>query len=328
MGSLHHANARTTARIRKEIQDSKETIAALAERYHVNFKTILRWKNADSIEDGKSGPKEPRSTVLTEAEEQVICEFRKITRFSLDDVYVSLRDNIPTLTRSNLHRCLKRHGLNRLPDDEQETPREKKKFKDYEIGYVHIDITELKISGKKLYLFVGIDRICKYAYVELHERMTAEIARSFLEALIEDFPFRIHTILTDNGAQFTYELLAEHLRPKGKAHIFDRACEAHGVRHKLTKFRHPWTNGQVEAFNKTIKLHTTKAYHYDSIEELRKHLMAFRLVYNFQRPLKSLKYKPPYQVITETYHTKPHLFTQNIIQKTMGLNSFMTAAMR
>ena len=95
--------------------------------------------------------------------------------------------------------------------------------------------------------------------------MTAEIARSFLEALIEDFPFRIHTILTDDGAQFTYERLAEPLRPKGKAHIFDRACEAHGVRHKLRKFRHPWTNGQEEAFNKTIKLHTTKAYHYDSI---------------------------------------------------------------
>ena len=122
MGSLHHANAMTTARIRKEVQGSKQIIAALAERYHVNFNIILRWKNADSVEDGKSGPKEPRSTVLTEAEEQVICDFRKITRFSLDDVYVSLRDNIHTLTRSNLHRCLKRHGLNHIPDDEQETP--------------------------------------------------------------------------------------------------------------------------------------------------------------------------------------------------------------
>ena len=132
MGSLRHANAMTTARIRKEIQDSKETITALAERYHVNFNTILILNNADNIEDGKSGPKEPRSTVLTEAEEQVICEFRKITRFSLDDVYVSLRDNIHTLTRSNLYRCLKRHGLNRLPNDEQETSMEKKKFTDYE----------------------------------------------------------------------------------------------------------------------------------------------------------------------------------------------------
>ena len=122
MASLHHANAKTTARIRKEIQDSKETITALAERYHVNFNTILRWKNADSIEDGKSGPKEPHSTVVTEAEEQVICEFRKITRFFLDDVYLSLRDNIHTLTRSNLHRCLNHHGLNRILDDEQKTP--------------------------------------------------------------------------------------------------------------------------------------------------------------------------------------------------------------
>ena len=121
MGSLYHANAKTTARVRKEIQDSKYTISELAERYHVNFNTILRWKNADSIEDGKSGPKEQRSTVLTEAEEQVICDFRKTTRFSLDDVYVSLRDNIPILTRQNLHRCLKHHGLNLLPNDEQKT---------------------------------------------------------------------------------------------------------------------------------------------------------------------------------------------------------------
>ena len=118
MGSLHHANAMTTARIRKEIQYYKQTISELEEFYHVNFNTILRWKNADSVEDGKSGPKEPRSTVLTEAEEQVICDFRKITRFSLDDVYVSLRDNIHTLTRPNLHRCLKRHGLNQFQDDQ------------------------------------------------------------------------------------------------------------------------------------------------------------------------------------------------------------------
>ena len=90
MGSLRHANAMTTARIRKEIQYSKQIIVASAKRYHVNFNIILRWKNTDSIEDGKSGPKEPRSTVLTEAEEQVVREFRKIIRFSLDNVYVLL----------------------------------------------------------------------------------------------------------------------------------------------------------------------------------------------------------------------------------------------
>ena len=75
MGHLYHANAKTTARVRKEIQASTETIAALSKKYNINEKTVLRWKHSDSgIEDKKSGPKNPRSTVLTELEEQVICD--------------------------------------------------------------------------------------------------------------------------------------------------------------------------------------------------------------------------------------------------------------
>ena len=119
------------------------------------------------------------------------------------------------------------------------------------------------------------DRVCKYAYAELHERMTQEIARDFLGNLIADCPFKIHKILTDNGAQFTYALLAEHLRPKNKVHMFDRLCKEHKIEHRLTKFRHPWTNGQVEIMNKKIKAHTTKRYHYETQESLKKHLMAY-----------------------------------------------------
>ena len=86
-----------------------------------------------------------------------------------------------------------------------------------------IDITEIRLKKQKLYLFVGIDRVCKYAYVELHTHMTQEIARDFLENFIKDCPFKIHRVLTDNGAQFTYALLAGHLRPKNKTHMFDIA---------------------------------------------------------------------------------------------------------
>ena len=68
---------------------------------------------------------------------------------------------------------------------------------------------------------------------------------------------------------------------------FDEACAKHGIKHKLTQFRHPWTNGQVEVMNKKIKAHTTKLYHYETADSLRKHLMAFMLAYNFQRPLKA-----------------------------------------
>ena len=257
---------------------------------------------------------------MTTSEEQVICEFRRLTKFSLDDVFISLKKEIPALTRSNLHRCLKRHNLSRLPlENSNKTGANKKqKFKNYDIGYVHIDITEMRVEKQKLYLFVGIDRVCKYAYVELHTRMTQKIACDFLKNFIKDCAFKIHTILTDNGAQFTYALLAEHLQPKNKIHMFDQLCEDHSIKHKLTKFRHPWTNGQVEIMNKKIKSHTTKKYYYESVESLKKHLLVYLLAYNFQRPLKGLKYKSPYEKMIEIYEQTPDLFNNNPHQNNCG----------
>ena len=57
MGSILHANAKTTPRIRQEIQNSTASIALLAKHYNLNPKTVIRWKNADSVSDKKSGPK-------------------------------------------------------------------------------------------------------------------------------------------------------------------------------------------------------------------------------------------------------------------------------
>ena len=320
MGNLHHANAKTTARVREEIQNSKESVASLAARLSINPKTVLKWRHAGRINDNKSGPIAPRSSVLSEIEEQVICEFRRQTRLPLDDIYVSLKSEIKGLTRSNLHRCLKRHGLSRLPEEEVKNI-EKPRFNKYPIGYVHIDITEVRLGRQKLYIFVAIDRVCKYVYAEIHERMTKEVSVSFLNNTIKDMPFKVNIVLTDNGAQFTHALLSEHLRPKNREHPFDEMCRLNGIQHRLTKFRHPWTNGQVEAFNKTLKNHTTRAYHYESVAQMRRHMMAFLLVYNFQRPLRALKYAPPYAKITEIYDKSPELFRENPHHKIVGLNN-------
>ncbi|RAK20002.1 integrase-like protein, partial [Salipiger aestuarii] len=44
-------------------------------------------------------------------------------------------------------------------------------------------------------------------------------------------------------------------------HIFDRVCSEHGIEHRLAKVNHPWTNGQVERMNRTLKEATVKRYH-------------------------------------------------------------------
>jgi transposase-like protein len=79
----------------------------------------------------------------------------------------------------------------------------KKKFKHYPIGSFHIDIAEVRTQEEKLYMFVALDRTSKFAYVELLEKYGKLEAAQFLRNLITALPYKIHTILTDNGIQFT-----------------------------------------------------------------------------------------------------------------------------
>ena len=123
----------------------------------------------------------------------------------------------------------------------------KRKFKAYPVGYFHIDIAEVQTDEGCLYLFVAIDRTSTFAYAELHPRATRLIARDFLSCLIEAVPYTIHTILTDNGIQFAVCKGTEG----NWAFPFDRVYNAHGIEHRLTQVRHPWTNGQVERMNRT-----------------------------------------------------------------------------
>src|SRR6185436_13443763 len=123
-----------------------ESTRALAARYGLNPKTVTKWRRRTTTADAPMGPNNPRSTVLTPVEEAMIVEFRRGTLLPLDDVLGCLRDSIPKLTRSALHRCLHRHGISRLPASE-ETASKRGRFAETAIGYVHIDVCELRDLG-------------------------------------------------------------------------------------------------------------------------------------------------------------------------------------
>lgn len=197
MGQVLHGSATTTEAVRRAIQHSQESLRALAKRYGINQKTVAKWRGRSSTTDLPTGPKEPRSTMLSVEEEAVIVAFRRYTLLPLDDCLYALQPTIPHLTRSSLHRCLQRHGIGRLPDVEGDKPA-KKKFRSYPIGYFHIDTAEVRTEQGKLHMFVAIDRTSKFAFVELHEKASTAISRDFLLRLIAAVPYKIHTVLTDN----------------------------------------------------------------------------------------------------------------------------------
>src|SRR3954449_4524889 len=123
MGQVHHGSATTTAAVRRAIQHSQASLRTLAKRYGVDPKTVAKWKRRTSVADQRTGPKEPRSTVLSPEEEAIVVAFRRHTLLPLDDCLYALQATIPHLTRSSLHRCLQRHGISRLPNTDGDKPR-------------------------------------------------------------------------------------------------------------------------------------------------------------------------------------------------------------
>ncbi len=330
MGQVLHGSARTTAAVRRAIQHSQESLRSLAKRYGINQKTVAKWKKRTSAADQRTGPKAPHSTVLSTEEEAIVVAFRRHTLLPLDDCLYALQATIPHLTRSSLHRCLQRHGISRLPDTDGDKP-QRSKFKRYPIGFFHIDLAEVRSEQGRLYLLVAIDRTSKFAFVELHERVTRRVAGDFLRHLAAAVPYKINTVLTDNGTHFT-EPTGDGWTPEDiramraqkvpfRCHSFELACADLNIEHRLTKPRHPWTNGQVERMNRTIKEATVKRFHYATHNQLRAHLADFVAAYNFARRLKTLRGLTPYEAICKAWTEEPQRFTLNPLHQMPGLNN-------
>lgn len=308
MAGLLHDSARTTPRIRAEIRASKESIRSLAEQYGLKPKTVAKWRKRDTTNDAPMGPRVPRSSVLTSAEEAMVVEFRRRTLLPLDDVLGCLRETIPTLTRSALHRCLQRHGIYWLPDDGEKASKWGR-FTETKIGYVHIDSCEFRHAEGRLVMFLAIDRMSRSTYVEFHDKAGKMNGAAFLRNVVQVFPYKIHTVLTDNGMAFA-DLPKNRTGPTAMCfgRIFDRVCGENDIEHRLTKPYHPWTNGQAERMNRTIKEATVKAFHYEDLESLKAHALTFVTAYNFAKHLKALRWRTPFQAICDAWTKDPSIF--------------------
>jgi transposase-like protein len=226
-----HANATTTPRVRAYIQRSKKKIAELATELGVSQTTIRRWRSRTTIGDRSHTPKNLKVSLSPE-EEALVCELRTCLQLPLDDIAEVMRRCVNgTLSRSAIHRCLKRHGLSqrRKPDKPAVGV-----FQDTTVGFIHIDLKHLPaLERRKSYAFVAIDRVTRYVYIEIHPKRDAQTSEQFLKRFLAHFPHPVHTILTDNGSEFTDRFAVDKKnkpadKPSGQ-HPFDLLCAKQGI---------------------------------------------------------------------------------------------------
>jgi Integrase core domain len=249
-----HANAATTPKTRAYIQRSKRPVSDLAAELGVSETTIRRWRERTTTTDRSHTPKRLMIS-LSAIEEALVCELRTRLQLPLDDIAEVMRRCVnEKLSRSAIHRCLVRHALNRRPSPDKPLV---SVFETATVGFIHVDLKHLPALEKlKTYAFVAIDRATRYVYLEIHPGRDADTAAGFLNRFLAHFPHRVHTILTDNGSEFTDRFAVDmknkpHDRPSGR-HPFDRVCAKHRIDHRLTKPYRPQTNGLVERFNRRI----------------------------------------------------------------------------
>jgi transposase InsO family protein len=286
-----HPNARTTPAVRAEIARSGEPTGVLARRYSVSTETIRKWRKrgpGDCLDHSARPHRLPWRA--TEEERAVVCALRRSTGFALDDLTFVVAHFLPHLNRDSVWRILRAGGLSRRPPPFSDRPkRGQGSFRDYDLGFVHIDIKHLPklqtANGerRKRYLYVAIDRRSRSVHLAVKDDETERSAVAFLREAAAAFPFRLTHALTDNGSCFTQ--------------AFARACAELGAEYRHTKPYSPHTNGMVERFNGRVGsevLGITSPFHRDLEQVLR----GFNAAYNARRQ-RVLDGKTPDQVVAE-----------------------------
>lgn len=304
----YHRNAKTNENQRAAMQGSSKSARQLAEQYMVSHVTCSKWKNSERTQDGDHTPHNIHYAVPKEFW-RVVKTVREKTKMPLDDLLNALADYVPNLNRSNCYRILRHYQLNRLTEKDK---REAKKFAKYPPGFLHVDCLHLpKINGQKLYVYLAIDRATRMIFLRVYTRKGKYEAADFLVQAMNFYSFQIQYILTDNGREFTMRGQTSFHGPSKSPVLFEEICELAGIKHRKTKARHPWTNGMAERAVRTVKEHTVKLETYDSPEAMAISILHFQDIHNFQRKLKALNFRTPYEATMDWYIKEPKLFLKN-----------------
>lgn len=278
-------------------------------KYGVSLSSVKRWcKRYDgtwkSLVEKSHRPHSHPNRHTEREERQIKNSFKKCyARYGWDGVYSDLTRKGYSRSFSGMVYAAKRLGLTEEPKPKKKN-RKSRRYPEILVPgeKVQIDVKEVPYNclrgkvlrdGKHLYQWTAIDECTRIRFVYGFEEHTPENTVKFLKMLLKAFPFKIQTIQTDNGTEFTYKYISEtEISP------LDKALNKLGIKHKLIPPRTPWHNGKVERSHRNDQRYFYDWETFRNVDELNEKLEK-HLEWSNNKPMRTLGYKSPKQLLAE-----------------------------
>jgi AcrR family transcriptional regulator len=189
-GMIRLHGQRLPPQLRSEIRNSTESARETARRCGVNLKTVLRWRQRDSSEPRRSRRARDQSALLAEV---LAVSLRRFVRLSLDDCVHVLRTVSQAVSRASVHRCLRRHGISRLPEVRREYA---------PLGWFDLHVWPLGEHMHTHCLYVAVERRTRFIFAEVHPGARNGMA-DFLESMQKATPVTVRGVCLEQNGEIT-----------------------------------------------------------------------------------------------------------------------------
>lgn len=228
------------------------SVTETANRYHLSRKTVYKWRRrwdgtAESLMDRS---RRPKSSPLGQTEEEIALVRRLAKKHHWRDHILAYQDaREKGYTRS--FGCFTK-TVRRLLGQQPRKAKKKRKNKPYQRAEypgqkVQVDVKyvprESVTDGQQYYQYTAVDECTRWTYRYMYNEHSTYSSIQFLHRLVKAAPFQIKRIQTDNGTEWTKQLLTNDVNDLT---LFELGLKAYGIEYQRIRVATPRHNGKVE----------------------------------------------------------------------------------
>ena len=282
-------------------------------------RTIYRWRKRydGTLESMKDKSRRPHShpNQHTEEEIKLIKNYKRNNKETgLVVLWIKLRQAGYTRTIQGLYHVMQRIGIYEKTPSKKKVSRmngyqgtiQEKKTSWCKICAKKCMSKELQEKGERFYQYTAIDEYSRLRYTWFTNAHDTYASSEFAKRLVKYFPFKIKTIQTDNGFEFTNRLSWQAFL-KNKKTMFEKTLEELGLEYKVIKPHTPKQNGRVERSHRKDQERFYYKRVFYSLEDLRNQGKEWRKEYN-NFPMRPLEWLSPREFIERYRSQEESLF--------------------